>query len=253
MPATSTDDDDIDMASTIVANSDQLNADDLIGQTLTVRIARVMHGPDPKKQPIKVMLEGMPKKPWYPSKGMRRLMVYVWGLKPRNYVGKSLRLYRDATVEFGGKTVGGIRVEAMSDIPPHLLDEGILKMPIAEKRGPKKDREIKPLKAPAITDQRSQESREQPTVEPIKDRDDLRRRARLAAQQGTVTFTAFYNRPDVKAVRADLEAITVYKELCEAADKKGAPTEENPFGLDDPEMDADGELADGTENQPVVE
>lgn len=104
----------IDMTQTILAKSDQLNADDLFGGSITVKITKV--GLASAEQPIAVNYEGDNNKPYYPCKSMRRVMVHVWGKDGNKYVGRSLTLYRDEKVVFGGAAVGGIRISHMSDI-----------------------------------------------------------------------------------------------------------------------------------------
>jgi hypothetical protein len=51
-----------------------------------------------------------------PCKTVRRIMVGAWGKDTEQYVGRSMTLYRDPTVSFGGMVVGGIRVSHMSHI-----------------------------------------------------------------------------------------------------------------------------------------
>lgn len=94
--------------------SDQLNADDLIGRTMTITITevRIKTG----EQPISVHFEGDNGKPYKPCKQMARMMMHVWTEDAKNYVGKSMTLYRDPKVTFGAGEVGGIRISHMSDI-----------------------------------------------------------------------------------------------------------------------------------------
>lgn len=103
-----------DMSKSIAPKSDQLNADDLIAgpKTITVTGVRIAAG----EQPVSISYEGDGGKPWKPCKSMCRVLVSVWGLKPDNYVGKALTLYRDPDVRYGGIAVGGIRISHMSDI-----------------------------------------------------------------------------------------------------------------------------------------
>jgi len=106
----------IDMLSTIIPKSDQLNADDLIGGVLKViRITGVSRCKEPE-QPIAISFEGDNGKPYKPGKSMRRVLVNVWGPDGQAYIGRSMELYRDDAVKFGGLEVGGIRISRMSDI-----------------------------------------------------------------------------------------------------------------------------------------
>lgn len=105
----------LDMRDTIIPKSDQLNADDLIGGPLTVRITKVARA-NTAEQPIAVSFEGDGGKPYMPCKSMRRVMVTVWGPDAVAYTGRSMTLYRDPSVTWGGMEVGGIRISHMSDI-----------------------------------------------------------------------------------------------------------------------------------------
>lgn len=104
-----------DMTQTIVPKSDQLNSDDLIAGPRTIRITKVavdMGG----EQPASVYFEGDGGKPFKPCKSMRRVMVALWGADSAAYVGRSMTLYRDPKVTWGGMAVGGIRISHMSGI-----------------------------------------------------------------------------------------------------------------------------------------
>ena len=55
-------------------------------------------------------------KPYKPCKSMRRVMVNAWGDDGSQYIGRSMTLYRDPKVSFGGMAVGGIRISHLSHI-----------------------------------------------------------------------------------------------------------------------------------------
>jgi len=104
-----------DMHATIVPKSDQLNADDLIGREMTVTITGVnIRGG--QEQPVAISFDGDNGKPYKACKSMCRVMVTAWGADSSKYVGRSMTLYRDPTVKWGGMEVGGIRISHMSDI-----------------------------------------------------------------------------------------------------------------------------------------
>lgn len=132
-----------DMLAVIEPKSDQFNADSLIGGEMTVRIASVdvRAGAD---QPVTVRLDGEDKV-FRPCKTVARIMVAAWGPDSVSYVGKSMRLYRDPEVTWGGMKVGGIRVRAMSHINAPLV------IALTEKKGSKKVATIKPLVAEVAT------------------------------------------------------------------------------------------------------
>lgn len=106
----------VDMSQFIVAKSDQLNADDLMDAPRTITISKVTAQPDAAEQPVSIHYEGGEGRPWKPCKTMRRILVGVWGKDASKYAGRSLTLYRDPTVAFGGLQVGGIRISHMSHI-----------------------------------------------------------------------------------------------------------------------------------------
>lgn len=104
----------IDLRGTIKPKSDQLNADDLIGGPITIRITGVTVGEG--EQPVAISFDGDGGKPFKPGKSMRRVLVNLWGPDGETYVGRSLTLYRDEQVVFGGVEVGGIRISHMSHL-----------------------------------------------------------------------------------------------------------------------------------------
>jgi len=105
-----------DLGNTIAPKSNQLNADDLIAGPITVEITKVVAVPSAPEQPIAIHFKDDNGKPFMPCKSMRRLLVGVWGRDGAGYVGRSLTLYRDPDVTYGGIKVGGIRISHMSDI-----------------------------------------------------------------------------------------------------------------------------------------
>lgn len=129
-----------DMTPVIAAKSDQLNADDLIGGPRTITITRV-DVRDTKDQPVSVFYEGDDGKPWKPCKSMSRVLAAAWGTDSKIYPGRSLTLFREPTVKWGGIEVGGIRISHMSHIPEPLL------MAITITKGSKKPYRVEPLQA----------------------------------------------------------------------------------------------------------
>jgi hypothetical protein len=103
-----------DMTKTIEAKSDQLNSDDLLGGSLTIKITKVSAVVG--EQPISLGYEGDNGKPFKPCKTVRRILVGIWGKNGADYVGRSMTLYRDPKVVYAGAEVGGIRVSHMSDM-----------------------------------------------------------------------------------------------------------------------------------------
>lgn len=129
----------IDLRPTIVPKSDQLNADDLIGQNKTITITGVRLCSEPD-QPVAVHFEGDNGKPYKPGKSMRRVLVKVWGDDASKFVGRRLTLYRDDSVKFGGMNVGGIRISHMSDIDRDIA------MVLTESKAKRQPFMVKPLR-----------------------------------------------------------------------------------------------------------
>jgi hypothetical protein len=130
--------DQVDMSAFIEARSDQLNADDLLDGPRTITITRVS-GTGNGEQPVAVHYEGENGRPFMPCKTVRRIMVGAWGKAAENYVGRSMTLYRDPAVAFGGMQVGGIRVSHMS----HIEGEKTLALQVT--RGRKAPFKVLPL------------------------------------------------------------------------------------------------------------
>lgn len=126
-----------DLSSTIIAKSDQLNADDLINRQITIKITKVSGRES--EQPIAINYEGDEGKPYYPCKSMRRVLCHVWGTNGNAYVGRQLTLYRDDRVKFGGLEVGGIRISHMSHIDKPVT------MALTASKANKKPFTVKPL------------------------------------------------------------------------------------------------------------
>lgn len=104
-----------DMAQTIIPKSDQLNADDLLAGPRTITIREVNINPG-TEQPVAVFFVGDDGKPFLPCKSMRRVMVAIWGPDANVYTGRSMTLFRDPSVTWGGMEVGGIRISHMSHL-----------------------------------------------------------------------------------------------------------------------------------------
>lgn len=127
-----------DVTPFIQAKSDQLNADDLIGGPVDVTIKgfKIVGGKD---QPIWLDI-GAEGRPWKPCKTMTRLIVAITGsTDARAWVGMRIRLYRDPTAQYGGVSVGGVRLShssSVSEIKTFLL---------TEKRGKKRSWTVHPL------------------------------------------------------------------------------------------------------------
>jgi hypothetical protein len=127
----------MNLNATVVPKSDQLNADDLIAGPRTIRITSVESGS--AEQPVVIQYEGGKGRPYKPSKSMRRVLIVLWGAEGNAYVGRSITLYRDPAVEYGGDPVGGIKISHASDIA-----EGQTIM-LTVRRGKRKPHRVDPL------------------------------------------------------------------------------------------------------------
>ena len=101
-----------ELRASIVPKSDQLNADSLLAGPITVQIESVKAG-DSKEQPVSIGI-GKEHQPYKPCKSMRRVLIAAWGDQGKEWVGKSMTLYCDPEVSFGGVKVGGIRISHLS-------------------------------------------------------------------------------------------------------------------------------------------
>lgn len=126
-----------DMRAVIVPKSDQWNYDDFQAGpiTFTIEAVRVKGG---QEQPVDITLAGTPKY-YRPCKSMARVMVAAWGPDSSKYVGRSMTLYGDPKVKWGGMEVGGIRISHMSDIDETMT------MALTVTRANKKPFTVKPL------------------------------------------------------------------------------------------------------------
>lgn len=108
-----------DMSQVIVPKSDQISADDFIAGPRTYTIEAVAISPG-TEQPVQIKLAGEARA-WRPCKSMSRVLVAGWGPDAKVYAGRSVTLYRDPKVKWGGMEVGGIRVSHMSHIEREML------------------------------------------------------------------------------------------------------------------------------------
>lgn len=128
-----------DMSKVIVPKSDQINADDLISGPITITIKGVDIRPG-TEQPVSIYFEGDNGKPWRPCKSMSRVLVSAWGPDAKAYIGRSVTLYRDPKVKWGGMEVGGIRVSHLSHIERDMV------MALTATKGKRAPHTVMPLK-----------------------------------------------------------------------------------------------------------
>jgi hypothetical protein len=134
----------IDISGTVAPKSDQLNADDLIAGPKTITVAAVKLVAE--DQPVAIHFSGDDGKPYKPCKSMRRVLVRAWGSDGAKYVGRSMTLYLDESVRFGGAAVGGIRISHLSHI------EKPLTMALTVTRASKKAFTVAPMAARTVSE-----------------------------------------------------------------------------------------------------
>ena len=160
-----------DISKTIEPKSDQLNSDDLLAGPRTIKVTKVaLLGGD---QPVAIHYEGDNGKPYKPCKSMRRVMVSVWGNDGNTYAGRSMMLYRDDKVSFGGAAVGGIRISHMSHIDKDVT------LALTVTRANRKPFTVKPLRVDTV-----------PSVTPASP--ELIATARENASKGSAAMTAYW-------------------------------------------------------------
>lgn len=199
-----------DLSSTISPKSDQLNSDDLISGPRTVTITKVSQWNS--EQPIAIHFEGDNGKPYLPCKSMRRVLVHVWGSDGAAYAGRSMTLYRDPEVMFGGLKVGGIRISHMTNMEADM----VMSLTASKKaRAPFRVRML-------VLSKSAPRSAAPPAADAF-----TQDEARTAARRGTEAFKAWWaanpdKRTDAKPIMEEL------KVLCSAAD---TAINADPFGL----------------------
>jgi len=132
-----------DLRSTIIPKSDQLNSEQLLGGPLIITVSdvRVGSGAD---QPVSVFYATDPQRPFKPCKTMRKLLIHAWGQDGTQWIGKSMELFNEPTVKFGGEEVGGIRISRLSDINPRGID-----LSLTATKGRKEKHRVQLLKSSA--------------------------------------------------------------------------------------------------------
>jgi len=117
---------DLDMTESLAPKSEQLDAIDLVSGPRTFTIENVSKGN--AEQPFNFHLAGFPRV-WRPGKSMRRVIAAAWGAKTSAYIGQSVTLYCDPSVQFGNEAVGGTRISHMTGLDKPL------KVPLLVKKG----------------------------------------------------------------------------------------------------------------------
>lgn len=193
----------MNVATTIIPKSDQLNFEDLITGPRTVRITGV--SPGSTEQPLAVHYEGEEGRPYKPSKTMRRLMVGMWGSESDDWVGQSMTLYGDPNVKFGGQAVGGIKISHATGIEREFVAV------LSVTKGKREPFKVQPLKVEA------------PAVEKPVDVAFLEEIGAKRAAEGMDALKSWYgklSKAEKAAVKPTLDA--KWKPMAAAADEEGS-------------------------------
>ena len=210
----------IDLKPTLLAKSDQLNADDLIAgpMTITITDVRLLEAAD---QPVAIHWDGGEGRPYKPCKSMRRVMAKVWGEDGKAFIGQRMTLYRDDRVRFGADAVGGIRISHMSGIDRETT------MALMVTRGKRAQYTVKPLAG----------------GQGEKSRDiDLRKilaEGREAALRGSMALTAWWgrlNREEKAAAKPTLDK--TLKPIATAADQSAMNDDDDIPTFDQEQVEA---------------
>ena len=130
---------DVDIRAATKPKSDQLNYETFLTGPQTFTVSKVT--PGDRDHPVFIHMNECPATPYKPSKGMLKCIAQPdgWGDKSSQWVEKSITLYGDPTVIYGGVEVGGIKVAALSDI------NGDYETLISARRGVRKPHLIKKI------------------------------------------------------------------------------------------------------------
>jgi hypothetical protein len=197
-----------DFAAALAPKSDQINALDLIAGDMTITITGVKIMPG-TEQPVSISFQGSAKV-WRTCKTTGRILMEAWGDDTSVYPGRSVQLYLDPKVKWGGLEVGGIRIRALSHI------ENDMRTITAESKQVRRPVTIKKLVAAKAPD-------------PVAPPTDYPALAKVAARRGKEAFVQWWNSPDGKAGRA--AGLTVTDELKKIIADADAAIADDPFGL----------------------
>lgn len=226
-----------DFQAVLAPKSDQINAQDLIAGDMTVTIDAVKITPG-TEQPVSIRLKGMDKV-WRPCKTTGRILMAAWGPDTSIYAGRSVQLYLDPEVKWGGMKVGGIRIRAMS----HLSGE--LSLALAESKQNRKIFKVKPLAG--VTQRPSPPAQHSATGGHADASHPAVTKAKAAAQKGTEAFREWFNSDEGKDCRATGEltpaVLADCKVIASGADELAPRMADDPFNPDpataaEPELEA---------------
>ena len=212
----------MDMAQFIAPKSSQLNADDLVGGPRTITVTKVS-GTGNAEQPVAISFEGDEGRPFLPCKSMRRILVAVWGKDASQYVGRSMRIYRDPKVTWGGMEVGGIRISHASDIERDTV------IALTETKKSRKPFTVRPL---TVAKPEPEKPAEPPTMDNAQTQTGFNDafEAALKAADGATAVEAVLAHPKVQRAQAAVKGAQAERlaALIQSALARTAPPAEEP-------------------------
>jgi len=102
---------------TIIPKSDQLNADQIFVEPITITVTDVTVTAS-KDQPVTINYVNDNGRPFKPCKTMRVVLIKAWGDEDngKSWIGRSMTLFCDPEVKWSGQAVGGVRISHLSHI-----------------------------------------------------------------------------------------------------------------------------------------
>jgi hypothetical protein len=227
----------VDMSAYIAAKSDQLNADDLMDSPKTITITKVTAAADSADQPVSVHYQGGEGRPFKPCKTCRRIMVAIWGKDASKYPGRSMTLYRDPEVQFGGMKVGGIRISHMSNM------DGDKTVALLVTRGRKAPFKVQPLKVDA--------PKAEPTSEDAASKWANAYIAKLDDFTGIEALQAFADQKAAKLTELEAARPDLHEKVTEALATRTADLKAPARGFDDDDLVSADDASPGG-NEPTA-
>lgn len=202
-----------DMNVAIIPKSDQISADDMIAGPMTIKVTdvKILAG---QEQPVSIAFAGSDRV-YRPCKSMSRVLVAAWGPDAKAYVGRSLTLYRDPTVLWGGMAVGGIRISHMSDLQQ---DMAIMLTMSKQKRAPHRVQVMK-ARISAPVDEMASVAAKMGAAQAA---------AREKSRLGTEAFKVWWSGDGKSLQPLNAPILAELRDLCAKAD---AAIAADPFGL----------------------
>jgi hypothetical protein len=145
---------------TIVPKSDQLNAEQLLPGPMTLTVTDVRLGTE--DQPLSIHYQDDNGRPFKPCKTMRKVLIFAWGEDGRDWPGRSMTVYNDPNVKFGGASVGGIRISHLTHIDRDIS------LSLTATKGKKSAHIIKPLVMANPAEQLMQAIKSSASIEALK-------------------------------------------------------------------------------------